>query len=93
MDNGHNDGNDDTTIKRKRGRETRMWDEDKGQRQGKRTMRDNDDGDEDDEGKKAYKLAEWKQILVTMKPPPLYGQWTDEEEEKVSTSEADSVVV
>ena len=50
MDDKHSDdddGNDnnDTTINRKLGRRTRMWDEDKGLGQGKRTR------DEDDEGK------------------------------------------
>ena len=46
-------------------------------------MRDNDDDNEDEEGKKVDKLAKWKQIVATMKPPPLYGQWTDEDKEKV----------
>ena len=45
-----------------------------------RTMRDNDD---DDEGKKADKLAEWKRIVAMMKPSPKYAWLTDEDKEKV----------
>ena len=33
--------------------------------------------------KKEDKLAEWKRILATMKPPPLYARWTDEDKEKL----------
>ena len=53
MDNKHNDdnnGNDDnTTIKRKQGGETRMQDENKGQGRGTKTMRYNNDDNEDEE--------------------------------------------
>ena len=33
--------------------------------------------------KKEDKLVELKQIVVMMKPPPLYAGWTDEDEEKL----------
>jgi hypothetical protein len=33
--------------------------------------------------KKEDKLAEWKRIMATMKPHPLYARWTDEDEEKL----------
>jgi hypothetical protein len=33
--------------------------------------------------KKEDKLAEWKRIVVTMKPPPLYAWWTGEDKEKL----------
>ena len=60
MDDKHNDddeGNDnnDTTINRKLAHRTRMWGgmrtrgEDKGRGQGTRTMRDNNDEEEDEE--------------------------------------------
>ena len=51
MDNKHNDDNyddNDTTIKRKQGRGTRMQDEDKARGRGTRTMRDNNDDNEDE---------------------------------------------
>ena len=41
--------------------------------------------------KKEDKLAEWKRIVATMKPPPLYVRWTNDDEDKLVNLSAERI--
>ncbi len=41
--------------------------------------------------KKEDKLARWRQILVSMKPPPLYERWTNEDEQQLVALHSDVI--
>ena len=43
--------------------------------------------------KKEQKLAEWRQIVESFKPPPQYNWWREEEKERLVTSLANKIDV
>ena len=43
--------------------------------------------------KKAEKLARWRVIVASQKPPPPYAKWTDEDEQRLVSLQSDVVSI